>query len=1369
MALSIFYAKNAPRRASRPPVDSSSSTSRPCIVRGHISRRVSAPAHDATSQNTQRALCKTFPPHFCQPDTDNRPSPDSDTLIGPTPIFTFSAMTQSERTMRKTFYAILSIAASLATSLTGRAATTVEYSVQVSANVKASPAQITLSWPQDSISTPKNYVVYRRATGASSWGTGATLPGSATTYVDKNVSTGVPYEYQIVKQAPNYNGYGYIYSGINVPLTENRGTLLLVVDNTYAAQLTDELTRLQQDLVGDGWTVSRLNVNRTDSPVHVKDLIKAEYNQDPANTKAVFLFGHVPVPYSGDIVPDGHYANHQGAWPCDGYYADMVGTWTDNSVNDTTAEDVRNRNVPGDGKFDQSTFPAPLKLMLGRVDLANMPGRLVAGGPATFPNELELLRNYLNKDHNFRNKLTSAPERAIVGDYFGVRDGEAFAASGWRNFAPFVGAAKITTVSQEGAWLPTLHTNAYLFAYGCGSGSYTSIGGLGNVGRYRDGVTTELVQDDPKAVFTLLYGSWLGDWDSEDNIQRAVLATKDLGLTCSWSGRPHWFMHHMALGEPIGFSARLTQNDGFTDSYKNQQNNCEGWTHIALMGDPTLRMQIVAPVSDLAVSADGNDADVTWTPSSDSVAGYNVYRAASLNGPFTRINSSLLKTAHFADANALSGNYTYMVRAVKLEQSASGTYYNPSQGVFASLGSSTPVNVAKANVPAPKPAVAAVKPQAKANITGLGRDLPATGTTNLDTIWVDDSVPAGASKDNNNDPWNWVSKNPTAESGSQSHQSTIHKGLHQHMFSSAKQTLAVKTGETLYTYVYLDPANLPSEVMLQWNDGSTWNHRAYWGANNMSFSTAGIYMGVLPTAGQWVRLEVPASRVALEGVTVSGMAFSLFDGRATWDNSGKSTAMVVTTPTPTNSVPTPTNSVPTPTNSVPVTTNSVPGTTNTVPPVSTNTNTVSSTNDTSWVNDSLPAGAIGDSGGGDTWSWVTSNPSPQLGTKSHQSAIASGVHQHFFTGATTPLQISTGDKLYTYVYIDPANPPTELMLQWNDGTSWEHRAYWGVSTVAWGTDKTPSLYNMGSLPAAGQWVRLEVPASNVGLEGASVSGMAFTLYGGRATFDNSGKSSVVATNNSPTNSTGDTGSTNSNTGSTGDTNSVSGTNALSNVSVWFDDALPLGAVPDWNVDTWNWTSTAPYPESGTRAHQSAIASGLHQHFFASASQGQAVSTGDVLYTYVYVDPANVPSEIMLQWNNGSWEHRAYWGANTIAMGTDGTTARHYMGPIPAAGQWVQLQVPASAVALEGSSVSGMAFTLFDGRVTWDNTGKGSPTSSGMAAAPVIPAARLATAHGGGTTNGGTTGTNGSERRHECDYRHEPASGGHPYEPRSGSH
>src|SRR5205807_6962433 len=158
----------------------------------------------------------------------------------------------------------------------------------------------------------------------------------------------------------------------------------------------------------------------------------------------------------------------------------------------------------------------------------------------------------------------------------------------------------VACLASQGSWIPNLSSNAYLWAYGCGPGSFTSIGGLGNSDGYHDGVTTELYKGDPKAAFTLLFGSWLGDWDSEDNFQRAVLASPSYGLTCACSGRPHWFLQHMALGETIGFGARLTQNNGPGGLYRNQMNNCASQIHIALMGDPTLRMHVVAPPSGLS-------------------------------------------------------------------------------------------------------------------------------------------------------------------------------------------------------------------------------------------------------------------------------------------------------------------------------------------------------------------------------------------------------------------------------------------------------------------------------------------------------------------------------------------------------------------------------------------------------------------------------------------------------------------------------------------------------------------------------------------------------------------------------------------------
>src|SRR5262249_32049047 len=129
---------------------------------------------------------------------------------------------------------------------------------------------------------------------------------------------------------------------------------------------------------------------------------------------------------------------------------------------------------------------------------------------------------------------------------------------------------------------------------------------------------------------------------------------------------------------------------------------------------------------------------------------------------------------------------------------------------------------------------------------------------------------------------------------------------------------------------------------------------------------------------------------------------------------------------------------------------------------------------------------------------------------------------------------------------------------------------------------------------------------------------------------------------------------------------------------------------------------------------------------SGATATLSVSAGDVLYAYIYLDPVYPPTELMLKWNDGSWEHRAYWGANNMLYGTDGTSSRRYMGPLPAVGQWVQLKVPASEVSLEGSTLTGMAFTLYNGRATWDAAGRlgqavtgATPTVTVAAPYPVV--------------------------------------------------
>jgi len=559
-----------------------------------------------------------------------------------------------------------------------------EYAVQVSASVQSSPPQIALTWADDILWDPVNsYTVYRKALNGTSWGTGTVLPGSALGYTDTNVVNGGTYEYQIVRKTTYYNGYGYIYAGINAPLVEFRGKLILVVDNTYAADLAFELDRLQQDLVGDGWTVLRVNVNRTDSVPSVKATIRALYEADTNNVNTVFLFGHVPVPYSGDIVPDGHDPTHKGAWSADVYYGDMNGVWTDTTVNDPNASDPRNRNIPGDGKFDQSYVPGKVELMVGRVDLANLPGGTLINSAPTIPNEIELLRNYLNKDHAFRCKSLELPRRGVIGDYFGIQEGLAYAASGWRNFAPFFGATNIDTLPNLGTWIPTLSSNGYLCAYACGGGDWNQISGIGNQGQYYNGTSADVCSSNIQASFVFLFGSWFGDYDSQDDLMRAFLATPTYGLTCVWSGCPHWFCHHMALGQTIGYGARLTQNNTTNGLYQNATNYAAGQIHVALMGDPALRLHPVAPPSGLSLAANAGNVTLNWIASPDTVLGYYVYRATNVAGPFVRLDSSVITGNSFNDLSVPSGTYTYMVRALKLETSGSGTYTNASQGIFA--------------------------------------------------------------------------------------------------------------------------------------------------------------------------------------------------------------------------------------------------------------------------------------------------------------------------------------------------------------------------------------------------------------------------------------------------------------------------------------------------------------------------------------------------------------------------------------------------------------------------------------------------------------------------------------------------------------
>lgn len=174
--------------------------------------------------------------------------------------------------------------------------------------------------------------------------------------------------------------------------------------------------------------------------------------------------------------------------------------------------------------------------------------------------------------------------------------------------------------------------------------------------------------------------------------------------------------------------------------------------------------------------------------------------------------------------------------------------------------------------------------------------------------------------------------------------------------------------------------------------------------------------------------------------------------------------------------------------------------------------------------------------------------------------------------------------------------------------------------------------------------------------------------------------------------------------------------------VWVDDSLPAGAtVGSSGGDSWEWTLAGPGPFTSYLAHRSAPAPGLHQHFFWGSSQPLTLLPVDRMFCMVHMDPSLPPEELMLQFFDGTWEHRAFWGEDLIGWGVPGTASRFRAGDLPASGEWVRLEVDAAALGLSANPISGVAFTCYGGAALWDYTGiKRAPTRDASFVSQTVP-------------------------------------------------
>ena len=179
-------------------------------------------------------------------------------------------------------------------------------------------------------------------------------------------------------------------------------------------------------------------------------------------TKALFLFGHLPVPYSGDINPDLH-DNDIGAWPADVYYGEFDGVWTDTSVNQPTGA---NQTFPATANSIKMSRPGLCACRSGgsiypTLLVSQTKPRLVTNW--TSPGAPRRTRHFDTAGSCGKTRIDFQPVVSRIGT-------RAQTCAAWRSFPSFFGRDQIRTIGPD-EYFPTLDAESYLWSYVVSGGS----------------------------------------------------------------------------------------------------------------------------------------------------------------------------------------------------------------------------------------------------------------------------------------------------------------------------------------------------------------------------------------------------------------------------------------------------------------------------------------------------------------------------------------------------------------------------------------------------------------------------------------------------------------------------------------------------------------------------------------------------------------------------------------------------------------------------------------------------------------------------------------------------------------------------------
>ena len=320
-----------------------------------------------------------------------------------------------------------------------------------------------------------------------------------------------------------------------------------------------------------------------------------------------------------------------------------------------------------------------------------------------------------------------------------------------------------------------------------------------------------------------------------------------------------------------------------------------------------------------------------------------------------------------------------------------------------------------------------------------------------DDVLIDDSLPAGATVSTGSVTWDTTQY----ATGSQSF---VHNGAGTNTvrIDNLNQFYKFGSGKAVF-YVLIDPCSTTRQIRVTYRSSAR-TAIVYWGEKLINPGAIQFRRGDLPAAGTWTRIEVPiSSPLNMQGHTLTSLTIETYDGRVWFDHVGTDgvgcTPSVASTP-------------------------SIPST------------------DVVWVDDDVPVDAYvsyGDWRTDQKASGTQSLAYPYFG----QSPI--GVVRVTNMAEAT----SSGDNLVLYVMPTGCATLNQLKITWYDTSFASGSVYWGTTGIG---GESTSVFMGSTVPAADTWTRIEIPASLIGLDGATIYSVKVENKGSQVWVDSIGKS-----------------------------------------------------------------------------------------------------------------------------------------------------------------------------------------------------------------------------------------------------------------------